>query len=116
WIPQDTGRFEVKCSTMLAGDEDPSNDRLTDTVVVVMPGGVADRPTPTGAARFALYPNPARNRVWLESPESSTLYGPDGRRVALLQPGENDIRYLSPGVYFVRRQDTGESGRLVLVE
>lgn len=22
WIPQDTGRFEVKCSTMLAGDED----------------------------------------------------------------------------------------------
>ncbi|MFO7639271.1 MAG: hypothetical protein R6X14_08300 [bacterium] len=39
-----------------------------------------------------------------------------GRKVMELVPGENDVRHLAPGVYFVRRQDTGESGRLVLVE
>ncbi|MFO7637977.1 MAG: hypothetical protein R6X14_01535 [bacterium] len=33
-----------------------------------------------------------------------------------LVPGESDVRHLAPGVYFIRRQDTGESGRLVLVE
>ncbi|MFO7676514.1 MAG: hypothetical protein R6X12_09390 [bacterium] len=38
-----------------------------------------------------------------------------GRRVMELQPGENDVRHLSPGVYFVRGQDTGESARLVLL-
>jgi hypothetical protein len=39
-----------------------------------------------------------------------------GRRVMALGPGENDVRHLAPGVYFFRRQDTGESCRLVLVE
>ncbi|MFO7676506.1 MAG: C1 family peptidase [bacterium] len=39
-----------------------------------------------------------------------------GRMVMELLPGDNDVRHLAPGVYFVRRQDTGESSRLVLVE
>jgi len=31
-----------------------------------------------------------------------SLFDPDGRRVAELQPGANDVSRLSPGVYFVR--------------
>lgn len=33
-----------------------------------------------------------------------------GRKVMDLQPGENDVRHLAPGVYFVRRPMT-EDGR-----
>ncbi|MFO7675631.1 MAG: C25 family cysteine peptidase [bacterium] len=39
-----------------------------------------------------------------------------GRKVMDLAPGENDVRRLARGVYFIRRQDAGESSRLVLVE
>jgi hypothetical protein len=45
----------------------------------------------------------------------SSLFDHGGRKVMELRPGGNDVRHLSPGVYFVRRQDTGESARLVLV-
>jgi hypothetical protein len=38
-----------------------------------------------------------------------------GRRVMGLQPGTNDIRHLSPGVYFVRPEEPGASVRKVLV-
>jgi hypothetical protein len=64
---------------------------------------------------FRLRPNPARYSVHLAGSETAELYAPDGRRVAALAPGENDVRQLPRGVYFVRRQDTGESSRLVLV-
>jgi DNA-binding beta-propeller fold protein YncE len=67
------------------------------------------------AAPLHIAPNPARDRVRLAGSETAELYAPDGRRVAALAPGENDIRQLARGVYFVRRQDTGESSRLVLV-
>ncbi|MFO7675597.1 MAG: T9SS type A sorting domain-containing protein [bacterium] len=46
----------------------------------------------------------------------AALLDASGRKVMELQPGDNDVRHLAPGVYFVRRQDTGESARLVLVE
>ena len=44
-----------------------------------------------------------------------------GRKVAELQPGENDIRHLAPGVYFVREEGSrvpgskGSSVRKVVV-
>ncbi|MFO7675426.1 MAG: hypothetical protein R6X12_03810 [bacterium] len=46
----------------------------------------------------------------------SLLLDAAGRKVMDLAPGENDVRRLARGVYFIRRQDTGESSRLVLVE
>jgi hypothetical protein len=67
------------------------------------------------AAPLHIAPNPARDRVRLAGSETAELYAPDGRKVAALAPGENDVRQLARGVYFVRRQDTGESTRLVLV-
>jgi YVTN family beta-propeller protein len=35
---------------------------------------------------------------------SALLIDPTGRKVTDLQPGENDIRHLAPGVYFVREE------------
>jgi hypothetical protein len=71
--------------------------------------------SPGPAQPLRVAPNPARNRVHLAGSETAELYAPDGRRVAALAPGENDVRQLPRGVYFVRRQDSGESVRLVLV-
>ncbi|MEO0085656.1 MAG: hypothetical protein ABIK37_03400 [candidate division WOR-3 bacterium] len=39
-----------------------------------------------------------------------------GRRVIELQPGANDVRHLSPGVYFVCSPERREPKRIVLVE
>ncbi|MFO7675961.1 MAG: hypothetical protein R6X12_06580 [bacterium] len=71
---------------------------------------------PVARSAFRLRPNPARYSVHLAGTKGVGLYAPDGRRVALLQPGANDVRHLARGVYFVRRQGTGESSRLVLVK
>jgi hypothetical protein len=70
---------------------------------------------PVARLAFRLRPNPARNSVHLAGSETAELYAPDGRKVAALAPGRNDVRQLARGVYFVRRQDTSESTRLVLV-
>jgi hypothetical protein len=39
---------------------------------------------------------------------SSVLLDISGREVAKLQPGENDVRHLSPGIYFVRQTSSVE--------
>ena len=50
------------------------------------------------------------------SPASGTdLLDITGRKVLSLVPGPNDIRHLSPGVYFVRTED-GEPVRKVVVQ
>ncbi|MFO7675261.1 MAG: hypothetical protein R6X12_02950 [bacterium] len=85
-------------------------------IVEFLGAGVEEpRTAPVTRPTLGLRPNPARYSVNLAGSEGAGLYAPDGRRVALLQPGDNDVRHLARGVYFVRRQDTGESARLVLV-
>jgi hypothetical protein len=37
-----------------------------------------------------------------------------GRRVMSLQPGENDIRYVAPGIYFVRQEESGATTKVVV--
>lgn len=57
-------------------------------------------------------PTVARARLFLPGSAPAGLYDIHGRRVAGLAPGENDIRGLAPGVYFVREQE--QVHRLVL--
>jgi hypothetical protein len=85
--------------------------------IVEFLGAGVEEPESAPVARpaFRLRPNPARNSVHLAGSETAELYAPDGRKVAALAPGGNDVRQLARGVYFVRRQDSGESTRLVLV-
>jgi hypothetical protein len=52
----------------------------------------------------------ARGVLWLAqrpSTSPSCLLDVGGRRVMELQPGPNDVRRLSPGVYFADRPETG---------
>ncbi|MEO0086375.1 MAG: T9SS type A sorting domain-containing protein [candidate division WOR-3 bacterium] len=51
-----------------------------------------------------------------DSRQPVVLLDATGRRVMQLQPGANDVRHLSPGVYFVRSPERRESQRVVLVE
>ncbi|MFO7676022.1 MAG: hypothetical protein R6X12_06895, partial [bacterium] len=69
------------------------------------PGPVAGWPSRVRASVTA-------GRLRVEA--AGLLLDVSGRAVARLEKGENDVRHLSPGVYFVRRQDSGESSRLVL--
>jgi len=39
-----------------------------------------------------------------------SLLTPAGRKVADLVPGANDVRHLSPGVYFIRAKGPGGQG------
>ncbi|MFO7676067.1 MAG: hypothetical protein R6X12_07120, partial [bacterium] len=74
-------------------------------------GGIAEEPTGAGwPVRVGASVTAGRLRV----EAAGLLLDVSGRAVARLEKGENDIRRLAPGVYFVRRQDTGESSRLVL--
>ncbi|UCG42915.1 MAG: YncE family protein [candidate division WOR-3 bacterium] len=47
-----------------------------------------------------VWPNPARDQIWLRNPGPVPLYSACGRRVTTLLPGPNDIRHLASGVYF----------------
>jgi len=70
----------------------------------------------SGPKRVALrtpYSGPSIVRGTLLLPPSlfaihDSLFDSDGRRVAELQPGANDVSALSPGVYFVRSEQSQE--------
>ncbi len=78
----------------------------SDSAFRILPGGIAEQNPVVGD----LYPVPTVVRGMLLIPHSSfdtrhsALFLLDiaGRCVMDLAPGENDIRHLSPGVYFVR--------------
>lgn len=82
-------------------------------------GGQAwfDRSDRTGAAetpaererRQALGPSIVRGVLSLATGRGAALVDAVGRQVMELQPGENDIRHLAPGVYFVRSADSGDA-------
>ncbi|UCG42326.1 MAG: hypothetical protein JSU73_10695 [candidate division WOR-3 bacterium] len=45
---------------------------------------------------------------------SGTLIDPTGRVVSTLKPGPNDIRHLTPGVYFVRQEEDNNTTKVVI--
>jgi hypothetical protein len=57
--------------------------------------------------RDARSPGLARSTVRLEDGQSGALLDIAGRRVMGLVPGENDIRHLAPGIYFLRSAESG---------
>ena len=90
-------------------DED-ENDALY-VAVRDEPTGIADMPRPTQVPAATLVRgvlrldglgtrsgSPERNSVM----SRAALLDISGRKVMELQPGENDIRHLAPGVFFVR--------------
>jgi hypothetical protein len=71
------------------------------------PGVVEKRPVATSPLQTATV---ARGVLMLPDRTDADLLDIIGRKVMDLRPGENDIRHLAPGVYFVRRPET-EDGR-----
>jgi len=69
---------------------------FADTTGVEEPGTSVLPP-----GRAALCANPTRGMVRLASRSGAVLFDRDGRAVAELVPGPNNVRHLSPGVYFV---------------
>jgi hypothetical protein len=94
----------------------------SDSAFAIHPVGMAGRPKPIALGPFP-EPTIVGGMLWLgpdlghdpDSPDGigscpASLLDITGRKVLELQPGDNDIRHLAPGVYFVRRPTT-EDGR-----
>ncbi|MBN2537352.1 exo-alpha-sialidase [candidate division WOR-3 bacterium] len=117
WTALSTGTFEIRCSTALAGDTNPANDLLADSVVVIPPAGIAG-PQPNARLDLTgptLAAGPAMVSYNLDRPSHVRLrvYGPDGRVRAVLADGflpagrhsaVLDQRRVGSGVMLVRME------------
>jgi len=101
WTPARLGWHAVRCSTALAGDEDPANDVLVESVFV-RPAqvGVADRPVlpeppPVPELGSTVLSRAAFSR-WLAAPgcERVAVYDQSGRRLSTAPTAE--------GIYYLR--------------
>ncbi len=113
WAPMDLLLDPIRERIFAIGADTTAIHVLRDVEPGVAEGQLqAARPP----APLRIRPNPARNQFWLGGSDRAELYVPDGRRVAVLWPGVNDVARLSRGVYFARSPGGGKSARLVLVE
>jgi YVTN family beta-propeller protein len=78
-------------------------------------GGITIINTATGIreqavveSRQMVYANLLQSRLWVPDHEPAVLLDITGRKVMELRQGANDIRSLSPGVYFVRGNSRGQ--------
>jgi hypothetical protein len=75
--------------------------------------GIAEPEVQPGA-KARTGPTVLRGILELKPGETGTLVDAAGRRIAGLVPGENDLRHLSPGVYFVHRDGDALPAKVVL--
>jgi hypothetical protein len=115
WVADSVGTFLVRCTTELAGDEDPANDLAEDSVVVVAFTGIEEgKSLPVAFDLEQVLPNPSSGRtsVHFAVPRpglvSLNLYAPDGALVATLCNSS-----LLPGRYFLAWDGTDLRGRRV---
>ncbi|UCG42713.1 MAG: hypothetical protein JSU73_12765 [candidate division WOR-3 bacterium] len=115
WIPMELGEHAVRCTVSGRWDMFPENNLLTGSVWVRSSTGI-EEDVRVGAARRP----PTMVSGVLHAPEMTGTERPavlldiSGRQVMDLVPGANDVRHLSPGVYYVRDKNTGASLKVVL--
>jgi hypothetical protein len=76
WVADSAGTFAVRCSTELAGDEDPNNDLAEDSVVVFAFTDIEEgRDTPAAFGIEQVLPNPTcgRSTIHFAVPRSSRV-------------------------------------------
>jgi hypothetical protein len=123
WIPMELGEHAVRCTVSGRWDFFPENNLLTGSVWVKVSSGIEEggwveavvcRP-PTVVSGVLRMPvdNGTRSEIGGQNSVMS-LVDVSGREVMSLVPGANDVRHLSPGVYYVRNEDTGVSLKVVL--
>ena len=92
----------------------PRSFAIGDTVVAVAETG------PRRPSCPRVWPNPANDCIHLElgrgadSQTTTSLLSVDGRRVTDLKPGDNDIRGVAPGIYFVRLEENHTTAKVVV--
>ncbi|MBM3314774.1 T9SS type A sorting domain-containing protein, partial [candidate division WOR-3 bacterium] len=117
WHVSEPGTHAMSCSTMLAGDANPANDEVEDSVVVLATGIAGHEPVPAEFSLAAARPNPftGRTRVRFglprESEVSVLVYNSAGMVVATLASGVEPAgwheavwadRAAAAGVYYCR--------------
>jgi hypothetical protein len=129
WTPESVGSHEVLCWTALPGDEDPGNDQVTDTVMVIPPTGIAEQGRlPTAVLLDRGRPTPFRRNVSIRfgipqaAPVELAVYNAAGEMVRRLATGDRVAGYhrltwdgrddagrqVSRGIYYARLA-TGDS-------
>ena len=129
------GFYAVTCSTQLATDSTPANDRMRDSVEVTPPPGVSEASLTAGGARLEARPNPARRQVSFQVAAGPgvaaavlRIFDAAGRCVRTLRSARPAVlssldwdgrdergRPLSGGVYFCRSGGQREGVELVLL-
>ncbi|UCG42643.1 MAG: hypothetical protein JSU73_12405, partial [candidate division WOR-3 bacterium] len=82
-------------------------------VIADHPTGVLELP-PKSVDAHRPCPTLVRGSLALRGSAPAMLLDVTGRKVMSLQPGENDIRHLSPGVYFIRQEDARGTTKVVI--
>ena len=97
----------------------------TDTFEYVMPSQTSKTATSIarvqGSRKFSIYPNPARNIVYITTEETSviTVTDADGKRLFSKTVSGNevmDISRLTPGTYYIHNHATSETQKLIVVQ
>jgi hypothetical protein len=112
------GTYDGCCWAMLASDARTGNDTTRFRLTVCPTSGIAG---PDVSRAAELLPTVVRGVLFLpdylfSGPGSrACLRDVAGRGVMDLKPGANDIRPVSPGVYFVHAAGLGSAGRRLVV-
>jgi len=83
--------------------------------LTTMPHAIAEEPVDRRGVESQPCPSMVRGVLMLRGNSPATLLDISGRRVADLRPGENDIRHIAPGVYFVRSAESGSRSAVTKV-
>jgi len=122
WAADSIGTFEVRCSTALAGDQNPANDLAVDTCQVVPLSGIREGGVPTRFELCGVRPTPFSGKTLVRfalpkpSHVSLGIFSAAGIRVAVLADADlgaglhtrvwNGLdqagRKVSRGVYYCR--------------
>ena len=116
WVASTVGQFAVRCTVWSRWEMVPGNNILTGTVRVLS-SGIEERPDGGIAARCM--PTVVRGVLPMPIPEAgqtarSVLLDVSGREVMNLVPGTNDVRHLSPGVYYIRSGRADEVRKVIV--
>ena len=109
WLPTEIGTYATKCSTALIGDEDPANDFINDSVMVVPGMGMTE--SNSGSA-LIIAPNPFGDKIMfsMKNPAdySYTIYNAAGVQVKKMKNAtswngtDNNDNRLPKGIYFLK--------------